>query len=215
MVCLWLFSVLRDILTWSRAVLRDNEDADYGSAFSFEPDTHNLKEVRGECMSLKSARGCQLSGREPHSPRQRDTDGAVAGGRANDAERLGVKLMEAARSVMLMQKYYFFLYIQSLYIRFFVTMQSVALPLWSLNPARRRHGDDWKQKKGVVFLHERSDSRNATGTQLSLGCALVYSPWHSTSKPGLCSSGLTKTLAAPSFPRHGIAQASLVSAHLA
>ena len=64
MVYLWLFSVLRDILTWSRAVLRDNEDADYGSAFSFEPDTHNLKEVRGECMSLKSARGCQLSGRE-------------------------------------------------------------------------------------------------------------------------------------------------------
>ena len=133
-------------------------------------------------MSLKSARGCQLSGREPHSPRQRDTDGAVAGGRANDAERLGVKLMEAARSVMLMQKYYFFLYIQSLYIRFFVTMQSVALPLWSLNPARRRHGDDWKQKKGVVFLYERSDSRNATDTQLFLGCALVYSPWHSTSK---------------------------------
>lgn len=128
MVYLWLFSVLRDILTWSQAVLRDNEAADYGSAFSFEPDTHNLKEVRGECMSLKSARGCQLSGREPHSPRQRDTDGAVAGGRANDAERLGVKLMEAARSVMLMQKYYFFLYIQSLYIRFFVTMQSVALP---------------------------------------------------------------------------------------
>ena len=137
------------------------------------------------------------------------------GGRANDAERLGGKLMEGARSVMLMQKYYFFLYIQSLYIRFFVTMQSVALPLWSLNPARRRDGDDWKQKKGVVFLHERSDSRNATDTQLSLGCALVYSPWHSTSKPGLCSSGLTKTLAAPSFPRHGIAQASLVSAHLA
>ena len=182
MVCLWLFSVLRDILTWSRAVLRDNEAADYGSAFSFEPDTHNLKEVRGECMSLKSARNCQLSGQEPRSPRQRDTDGAVAGGRANDAERLGVKLMEAARSVMLMQKYYFFLYIQSLYIRFLVTMQSVALPLWSLNPARRRHGDNWKQKKGVVFLHERSDSRNATGTQLSLGCALVYSPWHSTSK---------------------------------
>ena len=56
-------------------------------------------------------------------------DGVVAGGRANDAERLGVKLMEAARSVMLMQKYYFFLYIQSLYIRFFVAMQSVALPL--------------------------------------------------------------------------------------
>ena len=215
MVYLWLFSVLRDILTWSRAVLRDNEDADYGSAFSFEPDTHNLKEVRGECMSLKSARNCQLSGREPHSPRQRDTDGVVAGGRANDAERLGVKLMEAARSVMLMQKYYFFLYIQSLYIRFFVTMQSVALPLWSLNPARRRHGDDWKQKKGVVFLHERSDSRNATDTQLSLGCAFVYSPWHSTSKLGICSSGLTKTLAAPSFTRHGIAQASLVSAHLA
>ena len=48
MVYLWLFSVLRDILTWSRAVLRDNEDADYGSAFSFEPDTHNLKDVRGE-----------------------------------------------------------------------------------------------------------------------------------------------------------------------
>ena len=64
MVYLWLFSVLRDILTWSRAVLRDNEAADYGSAFSFEPDTHNLKEVRGECMSLKSARSCQLSGRE-------------------------------------------------------------------------------------------------------------------------------------------------------
>ena len=48
MVYLWLFSVLRDILTWSRAVLLDNEDADYGSAFSFEPDTHNLKDVRGE-----------------------------------------------------------------------------------------------------------------------------------------------------------------------
>ena len=193
MFFLWLFSVLRDILTWSRAVLRDNEDADYGSAFSFEPDTHNLKEVRGECMGIKSARSCQLSGREPHSPRQRDTDGAVAGGMANDAERLEVKLREAARSVMLMQKYYFFLYIQSLYIRFFVTMQSVALPLLSLNPARRRHGDNWKQKKGVVFLHERSDSRNATDTQLFLGCALVYSPWHSTSKPGLCPSGLTKT----------------------
>lgn len=103
-------------------------------------------------------------------------------GQGNDAERLGVKLMEAARSVMLMQKYYFFLYIQSLYIRFFVDMQSVALPLWSLNPARRRHGDDWKQKKGVVFQNERSDSRNATDTQLSLGCALVHSPWHSPSK---------------------------------
>lgn len=47
MVYLWLFSVLRDILTWSLAVLRDNEVADYGSAFSFEPDTHNLKDVRG------------------------------------------------------------------------------------------------------------------------------------------------------------------------
>ena len=189
MVYLWLFSVLRDILTWSRAVLRDNEDADYGSAFSFEPDTHNLKEVRGECMSLKSARNCQLSGREPHSPRQRDTDGAVAGGRANDVERLGVKLMEAARSVMLMQKYYFFLYIQSLYIRFFVTMQSVALPLWSLNPARRRHGDDWKQKK----------------------------EWSSCMKEVTAAMPQTRNylLAAPSFTRHGIAQASLVSAHLA
>ena len=99
MVYLWLFSVLRDILTWSRAVLRDNEDADYGSVFSFEPDTHNLKEVRGECMSLKSARSCQLSGREPHSPRQLNPDGAVAGGRANDAEHLGGKLMDCGTTV--------------------------------------------------------------------------------------------------------------------
>ena len=79
MVCLWLFSVLRDILTWSRAVLRDNEDADYGSAFSFEPDTHNLKEVRGECMSLKSARGCQLSGRELSTERTGATQPPTTG----------------------------------------------------------------------------------------------------------------------------------------
>ena len=79
MVCLWLFSVLRDILTWSRAVLRDNEDADYGSAFSFEPDTHNLKEVRGECMSLKSARSCQLSGRELSTERTGATQPPTTG----------------------------------------------------------------------------------------------------------------------------------------
>ena len=38
--------------------------------------------------------------------------------------------------------------------------------------------------------------------------AFVFSPWHSTSKLGLCSSGLPKTLTSPSFSRHGNARAS-------
>lgn len=139
MVYLWLFSVLRDILTWSRGVLRDNEDADYDPAFSFGPYAHNSMEGTGDSICIKGTRGSQLSGREPRSPRQLNADGAVAGGRANDAERLEVKLMEAARSVMLMQKYYFFLYIQSLYIRFFVTMQSISLPPWPPVSVRRSH----------------------------------------------------------------------------
>ena len=38
----------------------------------------------------------------------------------------------------------------------------------------------------------------------NVGFVFVLSPWHSLSKLSLCSSGLTKTLALPSFYRHGI-----------